>query len=460
MPGYLHLVPLLSLLLVAWGGIGLLPVPAHAAPPTAQEFTTKQGLRVLLVENHTNPVVDIRVMVPAGSANDPADKPGVAALVAWMFNEGAGNLASGPLHERLDALGIQMNAHVSRTHIAIHTKTLTRHLAEAWTILADALYRPRFDTEPWQRAVQSQKADLARALEDPDERASQALYRQLYPNHPYGSPVDGTEASLSRIELADLTAFRQRWFHPEGTVMVVVGDVDASQIMTLLHMFTPTEYGTPPAPETTAPDSSVPPGPEPAPAAVHIPMTISQTSVLLGTVGIDRQDPDYYPLLVTDHILGGSELTSRLGDVIREQRGLAYSIASHFTPLTRDCSRIPGCTQRGGPFIIAWRTRNAAVQESVALVRQELERMVRDGVTDAELQDARDYLLGSFAIRFDTMSHVASVWSAIGLYRLGNDYLVQWPKRIAAVTREDVQRVAQRLLQPDRFTLVTVGGDP
>ncbi len=407
-----------------------------------ERFVTGNGMTVLLVENHANPMVEVRLLIRAGSVLDPPDRGGVASLAAWMFNEGAGDLDAAAFQELLDFHGIELSAAVDRESFGVDLTTLTESLDEAFRLLGLALQAPRFDGEPFQRAIDEHRARLEKDQEKPDVRASQALYREVFRGHPYARPVDPTAESLPNLTAADLAAFRARYFRAPDMVLAVAGDLTLERLRTLVE----THLGgldARPAHRLALPEAD----PRPPAPRLHIPMTINQTTIRLGRVGISRQDPDYYVLTVLNHILGGG-FASRLYEEIREKQGLAYSVYSHFSPLAAR-----------GPLVVGMRTKNSSVEQALELLRRELARIAADGVTEQELQDARLYLTGSFPLRLDGLDKLAATWAAIAFHDRGWDYLERWPERIQAVTRDDLSRTARRLLQPDGFSVVTAGGE-
>ena len=410
------------------------------AESTIQHFQGPGGMAVYLVENHANPMVEVRLVARAGSAFDPLEKSGVSSLTGWMFNEGGGNMDAATFQERLTFHGISLGASTSRDIMTIRLTALTEQLDEAWSRLADALLRPRFDTSDFARAMDEQRASIIKDKEQPNVQASLLLYQKLYPHHPYGNPVDGTLESLARITLDDLRQFHTDAFHAPAMVLAVAGDVTLVRLKALIQKHLSGLNVTP---------SPFPPIPVAKPTqkgTFHQELVLPQTTLQLGTLGISRHDPDYYTFYVLNQILGGSGLSSRLNEQIREKRGLAYGVYSYFAPL-----------EGGGPFVVGMRTKTASTQEALSLIRLEIQRLANEGVSALELQAVKRYLTGSFPLHMDGLGKLATLWSIIGYYQRGLDYLDKWPERINAVTLDNIKRVAQRLLDIDKFYTVTVG---
>ncbi|MBF0272450.1 MAG: insulinase family protein [Magnetococcales bacterium] len=427
----------LLVLWLSWTAPALAAENAKVVP-----FVTSNGIQVFLVENHVNPMVETRILARGGGVYDPAGREGVAAMTAWMFNEGAGELDSVAFQERLHYYGISLGASAGQDTLDVSMTTLSDHLDEAWTRLGEAMIRPRFVEQDFQRGVRERVAELIKSEEEPTFRATRAIFPMIFgERHPYASPVNGTVESVKRIELADIRRHHAAVFRGPGMVIAVAGDVGLERLKGLVEKHLSGLESQP---------GPLGPPPEAVPVEKgteqHVEMDLPQTTVRIGVVGIHRDDPDFYALMVMNQILGGGGLTSRLNRVIREERGLAYGVFSYFSPLAGR-----------GPFMVGTETKNASVEEALSLIRRELTRLVEEDVGETELADVKRYLTGSFPLQLDGLDKLADTWSRIGYYQRGMDYLDKWPERIRAVTREDVRRVAKRILPLKRLCTVTVG---
>ncbi|MBF0629608.1 MAG: insulinase family protein [Magnetococcales bacterium] len=424
---------------MAWTGPGLL----HAATSLgeARSFQTRGGIRVFLVENHANPMVEINLLTRGGSAFDPKGRDGVAYLTAWMFNEGAGGMDSETFRARLDDRGIQMDGNANRDTLEVNLTTLSEHLEEAVHLLALAVTEPRFDPKDFARGQQECIANAKQNREQAEWLAGGRLNAMMFAGHPYAHPPTGTEEPLARITLNDVRQFHVKSFRAPQMVLAVAGDVTPSALESLLERYLggvdsrPSPHGA--IPET--PSAKVG-------EAVHLTMESPQTAIQMGRVAMDREDADYYPMLVLNQLLGGPGLTSRLNQEIREKRGLTYGVHSQFSPL-----------EMKGPFMVMMNTKTESVAEALGLIREQMRIVVREGVGEEELTDVKRYLVQSFPLNLDTLKKQAATWSLIGYYRRGVDYLRRWPERVEGVRREDVARVARRMLDPDHYFTVTVG---
>ncbi|HAT51597.1 MAG: insulinase family protein [Nitrospirae bacterium] len=432
-----------------WIALGLVMIlgwsPAlsfgETAMAAARFFQTREGMRVYLVENHANPMVEVSILTRGGSVFDPIGKEGVAYLTAWMFNEGAGEMDSETFRGRLDYYGIVMDANAGRDTLGVNMTTLSGHLEEAFGLLSLAVTQPRFDREDLERARQETISTLKQSREHADWLAGLRLYAMMFPGHGYGHPTIGSEESVARITLNDVRQFHVKSMHGPQMVMAVAGDVTEATLRQLLEK---TMGGVDPRPSLRGPIAATPSVAEGA--LFHVAMDSPQTAIEMGVVAMDREDGDYYPMLVLGQAFGGHGLTSRLFEEIREKRGLAYGVNASFSPL-----------EGRGPFVISMKTKTDTVAEALGLIREEMTVVARDGLGKQELEDVKRYLTQSFALNFDTLKKQAATWSLIGYYRRGMDYLQRWPERILGVGEGDVKRVARRILNPNHFQTVTVG---
>ncbi|MBF0110342.1 MAG: insulinase family protein [Magnetococcales bacterium] len=428
------------LVLIAWMCV-VTVAGAATSLETARFLTTRGGIRVYLVENHANPMVELNLLTRGGSVFDPRGREGVAYLTAWMFNEGAGSMDSEAFRDRLDELGIRMDGNANRDTLEVSMTTLSLHLEEALRLLSLAVLEPRHDVRDFERARQETVVALRQKREDADWLAGERLYAMMYAGHPYAHPPMGYEESQARITLNDVRRFHVLSFRAPQMVIAVAGDVTEETLGPLLERHfggvdvRPSLHGAIPETGTLASGGTV-----------HLEMDSPQTAIQMGMIAMDREDADYYPMVVLNQILGGPGLTSRLNEEIREKRGLTYGIHSHFAPL-----------EKRGPLTISMKTRTEATAQSIGLIHEAMRLLAREGGDADELSDVKRYLVESFALNLDTLKKQAATWSLVGYYRRGIDYLRRWPERIEAVGREDIQRVARRVLDPERYATVTVG---
>jgi zinc protease len=414
---------------------------AEATAITPNRFTTPNGLTILVVEQHALPIVRIQALVKAGSAQDPPEKAGLANLTASLLDEGTRSRSSTQLAEQLEFVGgiLDIKTGYDFTTVALHV--LAKDTDLGFELLADILMHPSFPEPEVERVKRLILGEIAAEQDDPGTVAKRAFGELVFNGHPYRWPVNGTAETLAAITRADVQAFHAREYLPNQTILAVVGDVTVEQTRALVER----HFG------------SWPRGPVPArlsaqPIALDKPLVklidkeLSQTTLVLGHLGISRTNPDYYAVTVMNHILGAGGFASRLMDSIRDRQGLAYGVVSLFEPRAEP-----------GPFLISLQTRNATANQALAGVLKEIAGLQASPVSAKELAEAKSYLIGSFPLRFDTTAKLADVLCQIEFFGLGLDYFTEYPKRIAQVTAQDVLRVAKQYLHPDRYALVAVG---
>src|SRR5690606_38930850 len=283
---------------------------------------------------------------------------------------------------------------------------------------------------------------LRRNMQDPEQVTSRAWMSLAFGDHPYALDPDGTVEGVTAVTVDDLRALHGRLFARDNLKIAVVGDIDAATLAAKLDE----TFGALPQASTLGeiPEAEVQAGP----VRRVIPMDIPQAQIQFGHVGFKRHHPDFIAAYILNHILGGGGFSSRLTEEVREKRGLSYSVYSYLAPL-----------DHAGLFIGGAATQNRRAAEALEVIQAEIERMAREGPTAEELEAAKTYLTGSYALRFDTSTKIAAQLLGIQLDDLGIDYVEKRNEMIEAVTLDDVRRVAAELLKPD-LLLVTVVGQP
>jgi len=400
------------------------------------------GIEAWLVEERSVPLIAMRFAFEGGNAQDPEDKPGVANFLSVMLDEGAGDLDAEAYQQRLEDLAIRLNFSDSRDHFSGSLQTLTENRDEAFDMLRLALAKPRFDADAVARMRRQLLARLAFDAKNPQQVAAQAWARTAFPDHPYGRPSRGTPLTVPAIGRDDLEGYRKRVFARSNLKVAVVGAIDAETLGPLLDKV----FGALPETADLKPVADV----EPVKGGVQtvIEMAVPQSVAVFGLNGIPRKDPDFIPAFVLNHSLGGGGFASRLMEEVREKRGLAYSVYSYLQP-----------NDHGSVFAGGVATQNERVAESLSVIRSELKKLAEEGLTDEDLANAKQYLTGSYALRFDTNSKVAQQLLGIQLDDLGIDYVKTRNEMIEAVTLDDIKRAAERLLTVEDL-IVTVVGQP
>jgi len=429
--------PVVFLLLLLGALLGG-PGPAHAV--NVERVVSPGGIEAWLVRDTTIPVISLDLAFRGGSALDPDDKLGLARMVSGLLDEGAGNLDSETFQRKLNGDAIQLGFDSSQDYVTGNLKTLKENRDTAFDLLRIALTAPRFDADPVERIRNQMLAIISQNSQDPDHVAALAWSHAVFPDHPYGRPVDGTPQTIGKITADDLHKFAKERLARDNLLIGVVGDITPEELEPLLD----STFGGLPA--HAAPDAAPDAAVHASGETVVVARDIPQSVVIFGETGVKRDDPDYYAAYVMNYILGGGGFASRLTEEVREKRGLAYSVYSYLNPL-----------DHAGLINGGVATRNGKVKDSIEIIRHEWQRMHDDGVTDVEMVNAKAFLTGSFALRLDTTDKIAQILVAMQMDRLGVDYLDRRNSLIEAVTKEDVDRVAKRLLDTKNLTFVVVG---
>jgi zinc protease len=427
----------LALALVAFVG----GAPAASAMKI-EKIVSPGGIEAWLVREQATPLVAVELAFVGGAAQDPADKPGVASLTASLLDEGAGELDSPAFQDRLAEKAIELRFDASGDTLNGSLRTLSENLDPALELLRLAVTAPRFDDEAVERIRQSQLAVLRRRSTDPSSLASLGWSARAFPNHPYGRPVDGTLASVPTITRADLAAFAKRVLAKDNLKIAVVGDITPEALGAALDRV----FGALPAKAGLTPVADV--APQGLGTVAVKELAVPQASIVFGGIGLKRDDPDFIPAFVLNHIFGGSAFSSRLFKEVREKRGLAYSIYGALTWM-----------EHSALFIGNTGTRADRAGMTIDAIEKEVARMAETGPTQTELDEAKSYLKGSQMLALDTSSKLASGLLQYQLDRLPIDYLEKRNALVDAVTLEAAKAAAKRLWGNGLITVV-VGRAP
>ncbi len=424
----LGLFPTLSICLLT------LPATANMIP---QRSVLENGMILLTSEQRALPMVSIELLIDAGSRYDAPNQEGLANLTARLLTYGTQRRTALQISDTLDFIGASLSAGCGEDLATASMTVLKKDLGTGLELLAEVLTEANFPQEEIDRQKQSIIASIKAREESPGDIAQRRFAAALYPQSPYGRPVEGSEASVKGLEQKSLSGFYDRYYRPNRTIVSVVGDISHQEIARALNeAFRSWHKGEPVA-------APVPPSKIGSSETIRVNKDLTQANIVLGHEGVGRESPDYYAIQVMNYILGGGGFSSRAMNAIRNERGLAYSVYSYFSA---DKGR--------GTFELVMQTKNETALEAIRIANAEIRRMREQAVTEQELVDAKDYLTGSFPLRFDTNRRVANFLAQVEYFQLGLDYPERYPDLIRKVTREDVQRVAQKYLKPE--TLITV----
>ncbi|NNF76867.1 MAG: insulinase family protein [Rhizobiales bacterium] len=428
--------------LLALGVIAMLQlsVATTAQAIEIQQVKSPGGITAWLVEDHSIPLMSMRFAFKGGWANEPEEKQGATHFLAGMLDEGAGALNSKQYQTRQQQLAMKLSFRARADHFYGSFQALTKHRDESAALLADALTVPRFDDVPFQRIRNQILLNIKSNSQDPERVASKSWLKLMFAGHPYGRARRGTAENLAALTPADLRSLTKNLFAKQGLKIAVVGDINADELGKLLDRV----FGKLPAEGniTKLAEAKV----MAKPTVQIIDRNIPQSVIQFGHAGLKRDHPDFVPAYVLNFILGGGGFGSRLTEEIREKRGLTYSVYSYLSPY-----------DHGALFVGGASTQNARAGETVKIIRQELERMAKEGPTAKELADAKTYMTGSYALRFDTSKKIAGQLLAIQTDNLGVEYVEKRNELINAVTLEDLKRLAKKLLKPGELVMTIVG---
>ena len=415
--------------------------PPLLATPTIDTWKTSKGSKVLFVAAPDLPMLDLRIVFPAGSARDQG-RPGLASLTADLLDQGAGEMDADSIAERLEAVGAELGIEAQRDLVAISLRTLTREpgLDQSLETLAQIISRPRFAPADFARVRANALVSLNRDDQDPATLGQKAFYRSLYGDHPYASDPAGTPESLATLTPEDLSAFHARHYVSLNAVIAMVGALSREQAVAIAERVTAgLAPGEPASPLPGVPNSLTG-------NLVRINFPSTQTHVFTGQAGMTRTDPDYFPLYVGNHILGGSGLVSQLMEEVREKRGLSYSVYSYFLPLAER-----------GPLLSGLSTKNDQGQHAREVLMATIQRFRDQGPSQEELEAAVKNITGGFPLRIAGNRKIAQYLALIGFYGLPLDYLDRFNDRVSAVTVDAIRDAFQRRIDPSGFTTVIVG---
>ncbi len=406
-----------------------------------ESWQTKNGAKVFFVPAAQLPMVDVRVVLNAGSARDDG-KAGLAYLTNLLLDNGAGSWDTGQVLERFDDIGAQFSTSVMRDMAIAHLRTLSDSsmLSSAAETMATVIKDPQFNVTELDRERQRLLVALRNQQESPEDLAELAFYSAVYEQHAYAAPVMGTRETIPLITRADLQAFYQRYYVGKNAMVVIVGAVmrsDAEHIAELV-------VGGLPAGQAAEALADVPP--LRASKTINQNHPSSQTHVWVGQPGMTRDDADYFPLYVGNHILGGSGFGSRIVNEIRESRGLAYSSYSYFVPM-----------QRKGPFLMGLQTKNDQAQAALKVLQEVLNKFIAEGPTAEELQHAKKNITGGFPLRLDSNKDITEQVAMMGFYNLPLDYLKTFNSKVEAVTTAQIKEAFSRRVQANTMVTVMVG---
>ncbi len=411
---------------------------AQAVLPIEQ-WTTSHGVKVLFVQADGIPMLDVAVRFDAGDRLDPPGQAGLADMTASLLDAGAGDLDEAGIADAFALLGSRRSTWSSMDSASVQLRTLTSEpeLTESLKLITDMISRPKFSDAVVEREKQRAVQGLREALKRPGVLMRRAYFKLLYPGHPYGALT--TIESMESINAEHLRQFHHEHFVRSRASIAMIGAISREQAQAIAEQLL-ADLPIGKSGNTLKPVAQI------KPAEKRLAHPATQSHIVIGAPLIARGDPDYFALLVGNHVLGGGSFVSRLYKEVREDRGLAYSVSSGFS-----------LRAQPGPFSISLQTRREKTAEALTVVREVLNSFVNEGPTEAEVEAARSNLAGGFALRIDSNGKILGLLSAIGYHGLPLDYLETWAQKIRAVTLEQVKDAVRRRIRPEQMVTVVVG---
>jgi zinc protease len=412
----------------------------YSAELLGKRIVLDNGMILLLSEKHDIPMVTMNMAIKAGSMVEPADKPGLASIAASLLTQGTAKRTASQISREIDFIGGSLSVSGGGDFASAGLRVLTKDLRTGLDLLSDVLLNPVFDQKEIDRKVKETLAEIQRLKDEPDSIAGEAFAKMVFGDHPYGKTNDEVAAYLPKLVRQDIIDFHSTRYSPNNTIIAVVGDVNEKEIRQLLDEYFKSwkkkEQQLQPLAQPPVREKTI---------VQKIDKSITQANIEMGHVGISRENPDYYAVMIMNYILGGGGFSARLMDNIRDNKGLAYDVHSGFS-----------ARKEPGAFSVSIQTKNESANEVIEETFKEIRRIQGELVTEKELADAKAYITGSFPLKMDTLAKIASMLTSVEIYGLGLDFPQKYPSLINSVTREDIQRVAKKYLHPDTMAIVVV----
>jgi len=404
-------------------------------------WQTNNGALVYFVKTTQLPILDVRVLFNAGSRQDNK-LHGIANLTARTLDEGTNKFNANQIAEKFDEVGTQFHIGVNRDISILSLRCLTKKtsLMPSIDLLHDIISNPIFPPKEFKRVKSQILTEIVAQLQQPTIIATLDFYKNLYGNSPYAHPVIGTQVSVKSIELSDVIKFYHKYYTAKNAIIILVGKISKKTAKELANKIT----------TNLMKGTSIPPLPQTQPITQNLVKHIShpgtQSYIRLGCIGINFDNKNYFPILVGNHILGGGILVSRLFNEVRQKGGLSYSVKSKFILL-----------KNRGPFMILLQTKNKSRNQALKITKKVLNDFVKKGATPQELQDAKKFLRGSFALQRGSSAKIANLLSMMAFYQLPLNYLDTYKQNINAVTTKQIKKAFQEIIGRQKLVIVSVG---
>lgn len=427
---------LLYVLFISGAAQAILPI---------QHWQTPSGAKVYFVENRDIPMLDLSIDFAAGSGMDGTQKPGVASMTNRIMRLGAEGMDEDEIARKTADIGAGVSGRFDSDRAGLSMRTLSSRAEreQAIDVFTRILHQPVFPAGAFEREKTRLISSIKESDIQPASIAGRTFNQLIYSGHPYGQRASGDVESVGKITRDDLVNFYRKHYVARDAIIAIMGDVSREEANALAERIT---AGLPPS-QGAAPQLPVVEA-KPQSATRMIPHHASQSHILVGSVAITRDDPDYFPLFVGNYVLGGGGFASRISEEVRQKRGLAYSAYSYFAPLAQK-----------GSFVIGMQTRKDQAKEALDVTMKTLRDYIANGPTAKELDDAKKNLVGGFPLRIDSNRKIHDYLTVIGFYRLPLTYLDDFVKNIERVTAADIKRAIAARVDPDKLVTVVVGAE-
>ena len=410
-------------------------------PPTERRVLPS-GLVIILMEKRDLPLVDLQILIPIGSAEDPRNEEGLANLTASLLRKGTRTRSAQEIADQVDLRGAELSVATREDRIILSMEVMSADAGFASALLADLIENPTFTQEEFDKEKQNVLASLESDKDDVARYASMGFRRFLLGDHPYAHPVKGYSESLSRIQRSDVELFHKKSFSPKNAILAVVGDFDAEQMLSLLRRdFSHWKIGRVEGNVTVQPPVAV----QGRRVCIVDKPDATQTQLRIGNVAFARKSADYFPGLVSNAILGGV-FSSRLMTEVRVNRGLTYTIFSRFAPL-----------KDGGVFTITTFTKTETTGDALSVIIEQMDRLVSGGVREEELAKVKSYLNGQFPLSLETPEAIANLLLEVEFYGLPQDYAARFRHNVDSITKENVADIARRYFGTANIAVLALG---
>ncbi len=429
-------------------GFTLLFSQSGLSAPKIDHWVTDAGLRIYYVHVPEIPMLDLRLTFAAGSAYD-ADKAGISGIVSGLLDKGAAGLNADQIAEAFESVGANFSTGSARdmAWISLRTLTMQEQMTKAVETWTKVIEKPDFPATDFARLKKQALIGLQAEKQNPSSIADKAFYTNLYGAHPYASPKNGTEASITAMKVDDVKAFYQRYFVNKNGQLAIVGSVDKAQAEKIANSISKALLTEAKGEGKKA--KAIPKVPALKESKViRIPYPSTQAHVMIGQPGDKRGDKDYFSLYLGNHVLGGSGFTSRLMKEVRVKRGLSYSVYSYFIPM-----------QENGPFMLGLQTKLSQTDEAIKVARDVLETFQKNGPTEDDLSASKLNITGGYPLRTASNDDIIGYLAMIGFYGLPLDYLDTFTDSVNKISRDEVIDAFKRRIQLDKMLTVIVGGE-